>query len=52
MTGMYEQRLMSIGYPFTDAFNICRSFRRDRLDLDKFVKSEEQKAKEAFQCMV
>lgn len=47
---MYEQRLMSIGYPFTDAFNICRSFRRDGLDLAKFVEEEEQKAKEEQLC--
>lgn len=49
---MYEQRLMSIGYPFTDAFNICRSFRHDGLDLDEFVKNEEEKAREEFWCTV
>lgn len=43
---------MSIGYPFTDAFNICKSFRRDGMDLDKFVKDEEQKAKEELTCLV
>lgn len=37
---------MSIGYPFTDAFSLCQSFRRDGLDLDQFVKDEEQKARE------
>lgn len=45
---MYEQRLMSIGYSFTDAFNICRSFRRDGLDLDSFVNEEEEKYREMY----
>jgi len=42
---MYEQRLMSIGFPLSEAVSICHSMRQDREDLDKFVREQEQAAR-------
>lgn len=42
---MYEQRLMSIGFPFSEAFSVCRSLRKERCNLDLFVREQEQRFK-------
>lgn len=45
---MYEARLMSIGWPYSEAVSICASMRREREDLEAFVIEEERKARESF----
>lgn len=42
---MYEQRLMSIGIPFSEAVSICHSMRKEREDLEEYVKEQESLAK-------
>lgn len=39
---VYEQRLISIGFPFSDAVSICHSMRREQDDLERFVIEQEQ----------
>lgn len=36
-----EMRLVSIGWPLSDALTFCASMRRDRMDLERFVKAQE-----------
>ena len=42
----YEQRLISIGWPLTEAFGICRALRREG-GLTAFVENEEKKYRES-----
>lgn len=37
----YEQRLISIGWPFDEAFGICRALRREG-GLKEFVEEQEK----------
>ena len=46
MDDMHEQRLMSIGWPYSEAVAICHYMRRNREDLEAFVSGEERKARE------
>lgn len=41
-----EMRLVSIGWPLSDALSICYSLPKDGYDLERFIKCEEQKARE------
>lgn len=40
---MYERRLMSIGFPFSEAFSLCNSIGRDTHDIEAFVSEQENK---------
>lgn len=48
---MYEQRLMAIGFPFSDAFSVCRSLGKDLFNVEEFVKEQEELAKQNKEVM-
>lgn len=39
---MYEQRLMSIGFPYSEACSICNSIDRDTHNIEAFVLEQEK----------
>ena len=41
-----EIRLTSIGWPLSDAITFCNTMRRDREDLEAFVRQEEEEYRE------
>lgn len=45
-----EMRLVSIGWPLSDALSMCFTMRKDGYDLERFVRSEEKKAKGESKC--
>lgn len=45
-----EIRLVSIGWPLSDALSVCFTLKRDGYDVEKFVRAEEKKAKEESKC--
>lgn len=36
-----EMRLVSIGWPLSEALTFCHSMRRERKDLERFIKAQE-----------
>lgn len=44
---MYEEnRLVSVGWPLSDAVSLCASMRRGREDLERFVREQEAQSRE------
>lgn len=42
---MYEQRLISIGFPISEAVSICNSMLREGEDVERFIREQEQTAR-------